>query len=209
MSMYAQDADEVYPPGRYYGYPDGSAWTWDHYIEPYAQKSGGASYGQGDNPYLVCPSDAVDRTTTTQGKRSYAIPMSANGGSDLAWLPEVYNLAPSGDSGFCAAHAMADFKAPASTILIAEAPLKTNRIGTNNVFRVAGPSAQAADSPGLRPSHSLGWNYGFADGHAKWMKPEQTVSTAGITYPFKNNNGYTCQGNVGTPCGMWTLSDND
>ena len=209
LNMYAQDADETYPMARYSATGE-TAWTWDHYIEPYAQSAGSTNYGKGDQPYLVCPSDAVDRAAgyTVSGKRSYAVPMSANAGSDLAWKPEFYFPSPPGGY-FTEGRALAEFKAPSSTILIAEAPLVKNAIARNDVFRVAGPTAQAVDSPGQRPSHSGGWNYGFADGHSKWMKPENTVATAGITYPFKNSNGYTCQGNVGTPCGMWTLSDND
>ncbi len=204
MNMYAQDADETYPPGRY-DFGTGTAWTWDHYIEPYAQGAGSTYYGIGKQPYLECPSDAVDRTSTLSGKRSYAIPMSANGGSDLGWKAETYI----GSFYITEGRPLSDFFAPSSTILIAEAPLKTNRIATNTAFRVAGPTAQAVDSPGLKPIHSGGWNYGFADGHSKWMKPEQTIATTGVTYPKKNKNGYTCKGDAGTPCGMWTLSDDD
>jgi prepilin-type N-terminal cleavage/methylation domain-containing protein/prepilin-type processing-associated H-X9-DG protein len=212
MNMYAQDADETYPPGRYYGFADGSAWTWDHYIGPYAQKSGAVTYGQGNNPYLECPSDIRDRSTVTSGKRSYAIPMSAFVPSDEAWMPEVY---PTATSGFTEGRALSEFVVPASTILILEAPTAANRIGNNTDFRQASPDGQTGGAPGTanhRPaSHSTGWNYGFADGHAKWFKPIQTVATPGITYPasFRNANGYNCLGTMARPCGMWTLSDND
>ena len=85
MVMYAQDYDETFCPGRYTNATD--AWTWDHYIESYAQKSGAAFYGQGKNAYLECPSDTRDRTTTVAGKRSYAVPMS-NFGPSATGVPK-------------------------------------------------------------------------------------------------------------------------
>jgi prepilin-type processing-associated H-X9-DG protein len=133
---------------------------------------------------------------------------AAQGEADLAWKAEVY---PATGGGFTEGRALAEFGAPASTIIIAEAPLRLNRIGTNDIFRVASPDAQAADLPNRVPHHSEGWNYGFADGHAKWHKPIQTVGRSGMTYPssFRNENNYNCLGTMARPCGMWTLSDND
>ena len=202
--MYVQDYDEIFCPGRYYFGAD--AWTWDHYIEPYAQSAGSKYYGTGNQPYLVCPSDGVARTVTTSGKRSYAIPMSAFATSDEAWKAETYT----GSFYITEGRTLAAFGAPASTIIIAEAPLKGNRIGANTDFRVPSPNAQAAGNNG-KPTHNQGWNYGFADGHAKFMRPEQTVATSGMTYPagYLNANGYFCLGTVARPCGMWTLSEDD
>ncbi len=213
MTMYAQDADETFPPGRYYFGAD--AWTWDHYIEPYAQSAGsGTAYGTGNQPYLVCPSDTVDRTTTTAGKRSYAVESSTV--NDLAWKGEVVT----GSNYIMEGRTLSEFKAPASTILISEAPLAKNRIGNNTEGSIIGPGPvptnptlafQVRDLPGNKPLHSQGFNYGFADGHAKWFRPEQTVKTDGVTYtaPYTNASGASCQFNLVRPCGMWTVSDND
>jgi prepilin-type N-terminal cleavage/methylation domain-containing protein/prepilin-type processing-associated H-X9-DG protein len=211
MMMYAQDYDETFPPGRYYFGSD--AWTWDHYIGPYVQKSGAVVYGQGNNAYLVCPSDGTARLTTTSGKRSYAIPMSAITEADFAWKAETYI----GSFYITEGRTLAQFPAPAGTILVAEAPLNNNRIGNNTGFRVASPNAQlppaGANPPvaGAKPSHSEGWNYAFADGHAKWFRPEQTAATPGKTYStsFVNAAGFNCYGNVVRPCAMWTLDEND
>lgn len=211
MTMYAQDYDEVFPPGRYWFGAD--AWTWDHYIGPYAQKSGAQLYGQGKNAYLECPSDGTPRTTTGSGKRSYAIPMSAVANADLAWKGETYT----GSYYITEGRSMAQFPAPASTILVAEAPLNNNRIGHNTGFRVAAPFMQlppaGANPPaaGAKPSHSEGWNYAFADGHAKWYRPERAAATPGKTYStsFVNANGFNCYGNHLRPCGLWTLDEND
>lgn len=211
MMMYAQDYDETFCPGRYFFGTD--AWTWDHYIGPYAQKSGAVTYGQGKNAYLECPSDGTPRTTTTSGKRSYAIPMSAFTTADLAWKAEVQT----GSFYITEGRTMAEFPAPASTINLVEAPLNNNRIGNNTGFRAGSPNGQlppaGANPPvaGAKPSHSEGWNYGFVDGHAKFMRPERSAATQGVTYSasFLNANGFNCFGTVVRPCGMWTLSEND
>src|SRR5438128_4422498 len=44
MMMYSQDYDETFPPGRYSN-PSVTAFAWDNYIEPYAQKAGSVLYG--------------------------------------------------------------------------------------------------------------------------------------------------------------------
>ena len=213
MVMYAQDADETFPMGRY-SVPTETAWTWDHYIEPYAQSAGSTSYGKGNQPYLECPSDTKDRSTTVAGKRSYAIPMSLNANADEAWKGEV--SIPNITGGYYTeGRGLAEFKVPASTILIIEGPTAANRIGNNTDFRQGSPDGQTGGALGTAtyraPSHSGGWNYGFADGHAKWFKPEQTAATPGITYgtSFVNSAGYNCYGNLSRACGMWTLSEND
>ncbi|WP_309714102.1 DUF1559 domain-containing protein [Armatimonas sp.] len=211
MMMYAQDYDETFCPGRYFFGTD--AWTWDHYIGPYAQKSGAVNFGTGNNPYLVCPSDGTPRTSTASGKRSYAIPMSFVAPNDLAWKQEVQT----GANYITEGRTMAEFPAPASVITVLEAPLSGNRIGHNGTFRAGSPNGQlppaGANPPvaSAKTNHSEGWNYGFADGHAKWMRPEQSARTPGINYTtaFVNANGFNCFGTVVRPCGMWTLSEND
>jgi len=50
------------------------------------------------------------------------------------------------------------------------------------------------------PLHSGGWNYGFVDGHVKWLRPEQTIGTK-----FKPQN----QGNRLVLGGMWSVNPND
>ncbi|MBC7804772.1 MAG: DUF1559 domain-containing protein [Akkermansiaceae bacterium] len=211
MMQYVSDYDETLPPGRYYT-PGGTAYAWDNYIEPYAQGAGtiaNAAYGNGKNPYLVCPSDAIVRTggNGNRSTRSYAITMSAFGTADYPWKPEVY---PCTGCGLTEGRPIADIGSPAGTIIVAEAHRPDNSIGTNFLFRVAAPSAQVSTANQIIP-HSGGWNYLFADGHAKWFKGEQTVRTPGVNYSagFVNKNGYNCLYSTTRPCGMWTISDND
>jgi prepilin-type N-terminal cleavage/methylation domain-containing protein/prepilin-type processing-associated H-X9-DG protein len=200
MNMYAQDADETYPPARYYGFPPNrEAFTWDYYIESYAQKSGNNGvYGGGKNPYLECPSDSVTRNlylgTRETFRRSYAVPSWYR--NDMPWNQESDLGVPG--AGMAAGRALAEFPAPASTILVAEAQTANNRIGHNQDAWIRGTSAQFV-APG-KPSHSDGWNYGFADGHAKWHKPEQTID---------NNPSDSVVGTAPLPRGMWTITEND
>lgn len=224
MMQYVQDYDETLPPGRYYDSSGtGTAFAWDNYIEPYAQKAGSTDYGKGNNPYLVCPSDSIDRKPAyTNGpvpnKKSYAISGSGVSTADYPWLPETY---PTGTSGITQGRPLADITSPAGLIMIAEAHRSKSGIGVNTDYRVLSPAPTAAaalpygqiEPPPAKAQvpHSGGWNYLFADGHAKWFKPEQTIKTQGITYStsFKNKNGYNCYGDMNRPCGMWTISDND
>ncbi len=46
------------------------------------------------------------------------------------------------------------------------------------------------------PVHFDGWNYLFADGHVKWMKPDQTV-------------GASAGGTIRSPKGYWTIAAGD
>ena len=64
----------------------------------------------------------------------------------------------------------------------------------------------------LTPLHNGGWNYAMADGHARWLKPETTFATAGVTYPHALDGyraGTNCAGTMASPCGMWTIDPND
>lgn len=49
--------------------------------------------------------------------------------------------------------------------------------------------------PSLNGVHSGGWNYGFADGHVKWLLPQQTVSSS-----------YRFSGWGSNPGGYWSLT---
>ncbi|BCM88324.1 hypothetical protein IAD21_00155 [Abditibacteriota bacterium] len=227
MIQYAQDYDETFPIG---GEQNGLSRTWDKLIEPYAQKSGNGTYGQGNQPYLVCPSDSITRTISsntsyTNSPRSYAIPLnspgnppggSSTGPIDYPWKDRV---TVSG-STYYPGRNLSEFSAVATTLLVVEAPLYTNKIsenlggwgiwspsgwGTNSQDGAGGPTGAGVASNGLIASHFDGWNYLFVDGHVKWLKPINTVG--GISKV--NASGYDCRGNYSRPCGMWTLADND
>lgn len=96
----------------------------------------------------------------------------------------------------------------AGTILVAESPVCSNVLSNNNSYvgGPEGPTTRLADGYQrhsanvggcgrdlVRISHNEGWNYVFADGHAKWHRPEQTIGTGTMT----------------DPRGLWTIAEND
>ncbi|MDR3710858.1 MAG: DUF1559 domain-containing protein [Capsulimonadaceae bacterium] len=61
-----------------------------------------------------------------------------------------------------------------------------------------------------QPVHNGGWNYLFADGHVRWLKPEQTIGmglNGSGTSLRSNGQSYTCS--MSSPCGMWTITAGD
>jgi prepilin-type N-terminal cleavage/methylation domain-containing protein/prepilin-type processing-associated H-X9-DG protein len=124
--------------------------------------------------------------------------------------------------------------APAQTFLLAEWPYATNNLSGGG-GGVSGAPGNVVDRPesgggstgtGLgqdcksvttttcnaveQPLHSGGWNYAFADGHVKWLRPDQTIGTGlngGGTSVNASGASYTCS--LTQPCGYWTITDGD
>jgi prepilin-type N-terminal cleavage/methylation domain-containing protein len=184
--MYAQDYDETMCLQYYDG---GTTGSWDTVLIPYTKNDG----------VLVCPEDTVPRQGTNK-TRSYS-----------------WSRGPYGSTGIYSGISLADIPAPANTIHIGERHTNVNPAYAVNasVFNLPteqGPSTDGGVTNG-KPVHGLGWNYEFADGHAKWFRPEATISTPGMTYPktVMAIGGATnvCQGTMQIPCGMWTRDPND
>lgn len=163
------------------------------------------------------------------GKRSYALAGSWRNGEEghpvpsQGVIPREDKRAQAGSGLFDATRALADVPAPANSLLIVE--FHTAKSATNwptNTIALApmqqqeynfsseeysAPYYWMADAnavtdlkkPANAPVHNGGWNYVFADGHAKWYKPEQTNGPAGDkTFSYPWNDG-----------GFWTLDPND
>lgn len=182
--MYAQDNDETLCL-QYYG-TGATGGSWDTVLIPYVKNDG----------VLVCPEDTISRGGTNR-TRSYS-----------------WSRGPFFASGIYSGIPLADIPAPANVIHIGERHLNVNVAYTVNasVFNLPteqGPSSDGAVTNG-KPVHGLGWNYEFADGHAKWYRPEATISTPGITYP-RTPIGTTsqCTGTMAIPCGLWTRDPDD
>lgn len=200
-TQYAEDFDEVLP-SAYFG-ASGSGTTWDTVIDPYVKMGtmgGGGQSGRGGQVYS-CPDDVGQHYryggVGVLGARSYSIVRGSNGAQGTPFNK---------------------IAAPATTLLFAEQPVPGTPSGTGNVTGYTTYAwVDAANSPTSNtgklgpsaPNHSDGWNYAFCDGHVKWMRPENTVSTAGVTYPFTLSNGSKCSGTLGSPCGLWTVDEAD
>ncbi|MBW3634981.1 MAG: hypothetical protein KY445_00770 [Armatimonadetes bacterium] len=129
---------------------------------------------------------------------------------------------------------LAVVQAPSGTLMVAEYHNNQNNFARQNNAFVQRPihitgsanrsqncsltqNGTACDTnpDGIKaPVHLGGYNYLFADGHVKWLKPEATISTPGVTYPksmpnWWNGGGTNCNGQPSFPCGMWTINEDD
>jgi len=173
--QYTQDYDERLPYGKIND-TEGNAiegTQWNTSIQPYLKST----------QVLRCPSDAVDRTT------SYA----ENGFLAKEPKPESDSEHSPWDYTQFMPHSLAGIQSTSTVILMSEVAEKkpNGTIQTANYihahhWQVPGYSAY----PGKWPSadndpkifaqdlafdrHLGGFNAGFVDGHAKWMKFEQT-----------------------------------
>jgi prepilin-type N-terminal cleavage/methylation domain-containing protein/prepilin-type processing-associated H-X9-DG protein len=193
VMQYTQDYDEKYPTIRGWGTPDLNR-GWDARVQPYV----GTRVQWGASPAVFqCPSDAIARNVIAnstprsyswnQGLRQGSVDLSGNG----SWNP-----------GAEVNYALPAIASPATTIMVAEAFYAENRMADVNASLVSAPGnatmsggaisiVQTAGS--LTPAHFEGYNYLFADGHVKWLRPDRTIGNGTLT----------------APQGMWTIAEND
>lgn len=192
LSMYVQDWDETYPWSV--GIPADRTPSWAGLISPYVKNL----------DVFQCPSqeDINDRALGTPEARKIAGPRNYCGNAEiLPWM------GPKPVPEFGRFHnnkirTLAEIPEPADTIAIFE----TARAGTvfpqENPFRPThwwwsvlndGVAYLAWKKPTERNydwmalvRHQGGSNYVFADGHAKWFRPEATLRARRTTKPTGN-----------------------
>lgn len=193
--QYSQDYDEKMPITY------GGATGWDTSIAPYL----GIKVGIDKAPLLLnCPSDTITRVGTSAVvnplPRTYgmAMPARTSGGANPlvhgigGWYANNGALSSCDTPGNVAGClALAIIPKPAETLLLVENPTTGNFFGSSSGIFAVSADAQRVSS--LQPIHLEGWNYLFADGHVKWLRPEKTVGT----------------GTVAASRGMWTIDEND
>jgi prepilin-type N-terminal cleavage/methylation domain-containing protein/prepilin-type processing-associated H-X9-DG protein len=214
IAQYVQDYDERYPFGVHTG--NAPLTSWDSVITPYLQK---VAHANAPQLFLHCPSDPSVGTSgalTGVPSRSYAMPRTYNNAN-------FHNMGMSADNGI--ARHMSDIANPVGTILLSEIKMGSSIYGSNAgaildrpITVDASNKGQDWDTPGV-PMHFDGYNYLFCDGHVKWLKPQSTIRTPGVTYPVQSdyafntttdtNSTQPCQGTTQNPCGMWTVAAND
>lgn len=156
-----------------------------------------------------CPSDSVVRTSSFTTGRSYTV-IRANGkgiaNSVIDSTVDALNYSPG--------RALSEIPAPAITLLVGEWPTDSNYFGNatgaGNLDRPIrnAPGGNNSQNKNVESLHFDGWNYLFADGHVKWLRPANTID---------DNASDTCVGALtsnanATPqtlCGMWTISETD
>ena len=134
---------------------------------------------------------------------------------------------------------VAEFPSPSGTFMLVEQPNVNNLLGTSddawsfgpyNAFEPGGGinvnwrtqdcagttnpingTCSSAASLGS-PLHSGGWNYLYVDGHVKWLFPSNTFGTPGrqpVGHTLNPNTTGWCNATAQSPCGPWTLDEND
>ncbi len=150
-------------------------------------------------------------------RRSYALPAT------LAWSDYGNTDGPTQGFSPCFsddARTMASIQAPASLFMIVEShsdknvPMEARRgiaYGLLDQYNLHPDSGDLCDSlfwggsgadfdkcfKKNPPPHGGGFNYAFADGHVKWMRPEATMGKVSVTSRWPSGGGF------------WTLGEND
>jgi prepilin-type N-terminal cleavage/methylation domain-containing protein len=174
--MYTQDYDEQLPINGYSTASNPFTTSWDIGIAPYT----GIKVQNGASPEIFrCPSD-----TSVDNRRSYSMVYTGNYASDggasglLGWDSSI---------SFMVGVKLAAIPEPPMTILLAEhpsspsgvTPVYSNIFGTYSGSYVQGIGSAANHQAQGNPDHQLhfdGWDYLFADGHVKWLRPDATMA---------------------------------
>ncbi len=221
FQMYAQDYDETMPYASSYcrGTP---ANDYTQLLSSYIMNAYGAS-AQKQAALWTCPSDTTVREAygPSDSPNSYASVVSYDKDGDQASAWFFRDPCADFSGAIVLGRALSEFKSPASTLVLAEAPAASNVIGQNQSFVRCPHNTtgfglgqdctsnspytglnfnDCAPQSRIKPLHNDGWNYMFADGHVKWYRPEATVD---------GNSGDAYTGTVSNPRGFWTLKEND
>jgi prepilin-type N-terminal cleavage/methylation domain-containing protein/prepilin-type processing-associated H-X9-DG protein len=191
LMQYTQDYDESYPILFSWGPGTPANTHWDFRIQAYTSTRAGIGLTPG---VFQCPSDAVARTTGDT-PRSYS------------WVNNMRTSIPLGPGGAWTSGAvigrnLSEVSSPATTLLLAEVFWQFNVMGKHDGSVALGPGNATSSTVAidayqtygtLTPAHFEGYNYLFADGHVKWLRPDRTIGNGTLT----------------SPQGMWTIAEND
>ena len=184
--QYAQDYDEVNP----YVYGQGNVYNWWGLIDPYVKS----------HKVFVCPDDTWDR-----GKIAGVPIEPVSYAMSLLW-GDWPNPNPNDGKNSHANSRMSfsgslssEITSPATTIAISErwnwykqwgqGWAADNSCGNNGTGEYLPQASSWNHRLNAATGHQGGSNYGFADGHSKWLKFEQTVARQG-SEPVYNDNYY-------------------
>ena len=208
--QYVQDYDELFFPMS----GPTAADTWDNRIASYIPQN---VMADNTNPGIfACPSDTAERFAWGgRVPRSYGLPASWNGMRNDDGTGWCRDCAKIWQQNGVPLYSLGEIPAPSNTFMLVESRSAPNflREGWSTwVFSPVGKGFSAPDGNGWwngRPSldssepgkflpaaHTGGYNFLFADGHAKWMRPDSSVAIGPA-------------GALDFPRGMWTVSDKD
>lgn len=170
-----------------------------------------------------CPSDSKGKVSWLNGRSgmTYSCASSWQGDQTRPLKMGLFvkvDFDANGDGQYTDVRALADVPAPSNTLAFVEHPHDQSASNwAQNSITMSAMEQQIYDSqapytpanwwdatgqanarlPKNQPSHNGGWNYVYADGHAKWSKPSQTIGGRDI-YDIWNSDR-----------GAWTLDPND
>ena len=217
LMQYAQDFDETGPTVYKYQPPTYDVIeSWDVNIKPYVGQAVGTTKASG---VFVCPQDSLQRLSFDP----VPVPWSARTYTLChAQLQTEWFGYPDGNFG-APSVTLADVPSPSETFMLVERPNVNNGFGqgvdneTKSTWEQSHNNNSATAPVVQLPYHSQGWNYGYADGHVKWQRPENTIGKgingtgkgvgwdpAGAVAP---GVAYDCTERA--PCGPWTKDPND
>jgi len=223
MMQYLNDYDDTLPFGWTVDntYIQTSGSCWDRQIQPYLGIGAIVSGSTSKKGLLVCPDD-TSPLAGDAARRSYAVNAAIRyfGPSDGPWYKvDGLNL-PNIADGYLGSN-MSRVEDGAGTIMVAESP-NSGTVGDVWSATVGGPTwphnntwfnvqdwwvlhlgKDETVNTGKKALHTggAGWNYVFCDGHAKYMRPEQTVGKSpNAVYASPTGNRIE---------GMWTTDPND
>ncbi|WP_395140052.1 H-X9-DG-CTERM domain-containing protein [Armatimonas sp.] len=174
--MYSQDYDETLVPLTIGGIGGIPLSTYPALLEPYTK----------NRQIWNCPDVSnTNSTATTAATRTYG--MNPQVSRSLAFVPTI------ADPG---TFSLAQAEYPAELILMGDALRQAYATNFSNFFdvisacRVEFPTFSANSNYQHFKRHSQGANYTFADGHAKWSRPRNTVAPAVLWRPNRPNTNF-------------------
>jgi len=224
MIQYCQDYDELYPDDQ-----DSNGKGWAMQVYPYIKTY---TAFQCPDDQIVRPSNTGHSTVPNSYAMPDNCEGGAMVNPGNEWLNETNYAGMAGYYAGAAGSrwtgwSAAQVQAPATTFIIVEFPSYVNVIpswyGSNDT--ASAPSyhypCDMTQNPGFNPTswgsgwnaqdketkgiamHSGGWNYGFVDGHIKWMQPQQTIGAGAAGCYNYSSSGW------GNNKGMWTVNSSD
>lgn len=206
MMQYTQDYDEQFVPHAHNGQ------SWDVMLQPYSgikvqTDSGGEA---GNSGIYVCPSDSAPRFNfANRVKRSYALPgFWWPDSSPTGWAREYTRMWRQATG--LPTVSQAGLPTPSTTFMVVETESAGNFTrSTNDTWTIKPAGACANGQPSqncnsasgtetfLPARHFEGYNYLYADGHVKWLRPfsREAIGPAGDGSVFSR--------------GGWTIHEND
>jgi prepilin-type N-terminal cleavage/methylation domain-containing protein/prepilin-type processing-associated H-X9-DG protein len=150
--MYVQDYDETFPLAQNADAGGGTAYRWYYLIDPYVK----------NKQSWVCPS--------WRSYRHYSTVLQTYGWNTATNGMGYYNLVPRTWTG--RRLRLSEIPKPAETINIGDEQLSDDPAlaGGWRGYLAAGTLSR------LPTTHNEGGNYGFIDGHAKWLLPTTVIS---------------------------------